>query len=136
MITSTRGAYFDGRTATKHKVTVTAEGDGLRIVREDGGAAWWPYNEIRLADRLYAGERVSLERGYPFAEVLLIEDGALLAAMERLAPPTKRHFRKPLRRSTWLTVAFLAGIGAAMVGSALYLWGIPAFADAAASRVP
>ncbi len=136
MITSSRGAYFDGRTATKHAVTVTAEGDGLRIVRDDGEAAWWPYDEIRQTDRLHAGERVSLERGSPIAEILIVEDDGILAAIERLAPATRRHLPKALRRSTRLMLALLAGIGAIVAGSALYLWGIPAVADAAASRVP
>ncbi len=136
MVTSSRGTYFDGRTAMKHAVTVTVMGDGLRIAREDGEVIWWPYGEIRERERFHAGERVALERGHPTPEVLSIEDEAMLTAIERVAPATKRHFRKPLRRSTWLTVAFLAGIGAVVVGGALYLWGIPAFADAVASRVP
>ncbi len=136
MVTSSHGFYFDGRTATKHAVTVTVMGDGLRIAREDGEVIWWPYDEIRQAQRVHADERVALERGHPIAEILGIEDEAMLAAIERLAPATKRHFRQPLRRSTWLTVALLAGIGAVVLGSALYLWGIPAFADAVTSRVP
>ncbi len=136
MVTSSRGYYFDGRTATKQAVTVTVMGDGLRIAPEGGEVIWWPYAEIRQAQRFHAGEQIALKRGRPIAETLVIEDEAMLAAIERLAPNTKRHFRKPLHRSTWLAVALLAGIGAVVAGSALYVWGIPAFADAAASRVP
>lgn len=136
LTTSSRGYYFDGRTATRHAVTVTAMGSGLRITREDGGAVWWPYEQIRQPGRFHAGERVRLERGQPIPEILEVNDEGLLAAIARLAAETRPRFRSSLRRSTWITLSLLAGIGALLLMSALYLWGIPAFADAAASRVP
>ncbi len=136
MATFSHGYYFDGRSATKYPVTATVMGSGLQIAKENGEVVFWPYEQIRQTDRFHSGERVRLERGRPIAEILVLDDDGLLGMFQRVASETHPRFRSPIRRSTWLTLSLLAGVGALMMVVALYLWGIPAFADAVASRVP
>lgn len=131
-----RGSYFDGRSAARHPVTITVMATGLRMMKEDDAIVWWPYDQIRQAQGSYAGEPVRLERGGDMAEVLVVQEAGFLSAIQQLAPGARARFHAPARRSTRLRLTLVAAIGVIVLGAALYLWGIPAFANAVASRIP
>ena len=129
------GRYFDGRTALAQPVRITIGARGFQIAKPDGSTLWWDYGEVRQTQGAYAGEQVRLEKGAPFPEALLVDDAGFLAAIHAIAPePTPFHdpARRPLRRRLTL----LAALCLPLLGAALYLWGIPAMAEAMAGRVP
>ncbi len=130
------GFYFNSRDAKRRPVTITVMQTGLRLATEDETLLWWPYNQIRQTQGFYAGEQIRLEKGTELTEVLVVTDPAFLAAVRRVAPGFGARFRPPARVSKVLTVGLIAAAGAILIGLALYLWGIPALADAAASRIP
>ncbi len=130
------GVYFDGRSSQRHRVTITVMSTGLQILREDGSTLWWPYDQIRQTQGSYAGEQVRLEKGGDLPEALVVTDGEFLTTIHQVSPSAPSWFHNPTRRSARLTLTLLAGAGAILLGSALYLWGIPALSDAVASRIP
>jgi predicted Zn-dependent protease len=130
------GAYFDGRSADRQPVRITVMSTGLRIMREDDTILWWPYEQIRQTQGFYAGEYVRLEKGRDTPEALVVEDAAFLTAIQQLAPGARARFHTPARRAMRIRLTLLAAVGVIVFGAALYLWGIPAFANAVASRMP
>ena len=130
------GTYFDGRRATRHPVTITVMATGLRLIKEDDAIVWWPYDQIRQTQGFFAGEQVRLERGQDIAEVLVVPDEGFLTAIQHIAPGARARFHDPARRSRRLKLTLLAACGVLVLGTVLYLWGIPAFADVVASRIP
>lgn len=131
-----RGSYFDGRSAARHPVTITVMATGLRMMKEDDAIVWWPYDQIRQAQGSYAGGPVRLERGGDMAEVLVVPEAGFLSAIQQLSPGARARFHNPARRAMRLRLTLLAALGVIVFGAALYLWGIPAFANAVASRIP
>lgn len=129
------GRYFDGRTALAQPVRITIGTRGLQIAKTDRGTLWWDYGEVRQTQGAYAGEQVRLERGAPFPEALLVDDGGFLAAIHAIAPE-RTAFHNPARRPLRLKLTLLAALCLPVLGAALYLWGIPAMAEALAGRVP
>ena len=130
------GYYLNGREPTRHDVTVTVMGSGIQIVRREGQALWWPYDQLRQTQGFYSGEQVRLEKGEGLPEALVVADAAFLNAIRRVSPELGARFRLPIRGSLWLRRALLIGAAAMALGSALYLWGLPALADVVASHVP
>lgn len=129
------GVYFDGRTAQRRRVTVRPVIDGLRITLDDGTALSWPYSDVRQLQGVFRGQQVRLERSTT-PETLIVSDSEFLTALAQTASRAGRRFRLPIRASQWLLYTVLAGAAAILVSAALYLWGIPAFADRVAARVP
>ncbi len=130
-----QGRYLDGRTASAQPVRITIGTRGLQIAKPDRGTLWWDYDEVRQTQGAYAGEQVRLERGDPFPEALLVDDAGFLAAIHTLAPE-RTAFHNPARRSFRLKLTLLAALCLPLLAAALYLWGIPAMAEALAGRVP
>ena len=130
-----RGRYFDGRTALAQPVRVTIGSRGLHIAKTDRSTLWWDYDQVRQTQGAYAGEQVRLERGPPVAEALLVDDAGFLAAIHAIAPE-QTAFHNPARRPLRLKLTLLAALCLPLLGGALYLWGIPAVAEALAGRVP
>lgn len=129
------GVYFDGRTAQRRRATVRPVIDGLHITLEDGTALAWPYSDVRQIQGVFRGQEVRLERSTTL-ETLVISDNEFLTALAQTASRTGRRYRLPIHTSQWLLYTVLAGAAAILVSAALYLWGIPAFADRVAARVP
>lgn len=129
------GRYLDGRTALAQTVRITIGTRGLQIAKPDRDTLWWDYDEVRQTQGDYAGEQVRLERGAPFPEALLVDDAGFLAAIHAIAPG-RTAFHNPARRSLRLKLTLLAALGLPLLAAALYLWGIPAMAEALAGRVP
>ena len=131
-----QGHYFDGRTAARHEVTISVTSDGLHIEKGNDTKLWWPYEELRQTQGFHPGEPVRLERGREIAEVLVVEEGEFLQAIHQVDPRAQNRFRISAGRPVWIKFALLAVTGVVFVAWGLYVWGIPALADAVAARVP
>ena len=130
------GRYFDGRTALAQPVRITIGARGLHIAKTDRSTLWWDYGQVRQTQGAYAGEQVRLERGSPVAEALLVDDAGFLAAIHAIAPE-QTAFHNPARRPLRLKLTLLAALCLPLLERGrLYLWGIPAVAEAWAGRVP
>ena len=131
-----RGYYLDGRSAARREASVRLSASGLEIAFGDGARLWWPLREVRQTQGAYAGEQIRLERGAPFAETLLIDDPAFLAALHSTAPGFGRRFHNPGWRRSRGLLTVGAALASIVIGAALYMWGIPAAAAILAARVP
>jgi len=129
------GAYFDGRDATRHSVTVRAAREGIDIRRIDGAPMWWPYDEVRLTQGTFRGEPVRLERGGETPQVLVVDSPAFMDAL-RAASPAHWGRAAAGRRRHWLLISVFAAAAAIVLGWSGYRWGVPYLADVAAARVP
>ncbi len=128
------GRYFDGKSAASQPVTITVMRRGLGIQKADGSTFWWAYDQTRQTQGSYAGEQVRLEMGEDIPEALVVDNSAFLTAIHHIDPDVRFH--NPRHRSMRVKLTLLAAVGIIAVGAALYLWGIPALADAAATRLP
>jgi predicted Zn-dependent protease len=109
---------------------------GLEIRTGAGATLWWPYAQIRQTQGFYAGEQVRLERGDGLSEAVLVADPAILVALRAAGQDAAGHFHDPTRRRLRVRLTLLSAAGVVALTAALYLWGIPALAMAAAARVP
>lgn len=135
--TAWEGHYLDGRTPARQRVSVQLSRQGLALSGARGLSSFWPYAAVRLTQGHYTGEQVRLERGEgPAAEVLLLDDAAVLDSLHALAPGLAGRLASPKRERTRIGLALLAAIGVVGFVAALYLWGIPAAAYLVAPRVP
>ncbi len=130
------GYYLDGRSAQRREASVRLAASGLEIALGDGTRLWWPLREVRQTQGFYAGEQIRLERGAPFAEILLIEDSAFLGALRATAPGFGRRFHNPGLRRSRVLLTIGAALASLAAGAVLYVWGIPAAAGVLAARVP
>ena len=124
--------YYDGRTAERQRVTVTAEAAGLRIARPDGSLVEWPFDGLRQTQGAFGAEQLRIEFGADPVEVLLIAGEGLPEAVRALSPRAFGRLRP--RRSTAGVVGW--SLGALAVAGAAYAAGAPVMADWAAPRVP
>jgi predicted Zn-dependent protease len=131
-----QGFYLDGHTADRRLATIQLTHSALQITTGSGVTLWWPYEEIRQTQGFYVGEQVRLERGGEFPEVVMISDAAFLTALHRLVPGLKARFHDPAGRRMRAKLTLLAALATIVIAAALYIWGIPAIAELAASRVP
>ena len=136
MATGRTAHYLDGRTATRHRVSLTISPAALQIAMPDGSGKEWPYNRIRQTQGTYRGEPVRLEFGPEPAEVLVIEDLALLSDIHAAAPALAQHFHNPAWRKARFVWTVCTGLGVVLILTGLYRWGIPGLAAAATPYVP
>jgi predicted Zn-dependent protease len=136
MILQWRGYYLDGRTAARRPAAVEITGTGLKFKLENGESHFWPYETIRQSQGFYAGEQVRFEKGGDPPEALLLTDTDFLTTLHRLVPTLGARFDEPERRRLRRSLTGFAALGLVLVGTALYLWGIPAAARIIAARVP
>ncbi|MSO19221.1 MAG: M48 family metallopeptidase [Acidobacteria bacterium] len=135
--TSWKGYYYDGRTARRHSVTVSLTSAGVYIKREEGQTLWWLHDQVRLAQGHHPGEPVRLETMAEISEALVVEDRGFLDAFLFVSPPARNLASGTAERLNRSLPLLLAGLlGAAFLIYATWVWGLPAFADAAARRVP
>ncbi len=130
------GWYFDGRTALRHPVVVHVQREGLTLLPPDGPPHWWPFAHIRQTQGAHPGEPIQFEHGSDPAEVLVIPDVAILAAIRAVAPPNVIRFSAPARRSVWIVATAVTAVSLVVLGWVLYVWGIPALSDTVATRLP
>ncbi len=128
--------YLDGRTATRHKVTLTIGPTALQIAMPDGSSKQWPYGQIRQTQGTYRGEPVRLEFGAEPAEAVVVASPALLTEIHTAAPALAQHFHHPSWRQTRVAWTLGAGLGVILLLIGLYRWGIPGIASAATPYVP
>lgn len=134
--TEWQGYYFDGRTPTRHPVTVSIQSGGLNLAHEDGTSIGWGYEEIRQTQGYHFNEPVRLERGGDIPEALVVADQKFLEAIHQVATGNASHLHNPALRSSWGKVVLVAGVGVILVGWLMYVWGIPALAGEIAARIP
>lgn len=136
MSTARTAHYLDGRTATRHRATLTISPAALQIAMPDGSSKQWPYGEIRQTQGTYRGEPVRLEFGPEPAEAVVVASRALLTEIHTAAPALAQHFPNPSWRQTRLAWTLGAGLGVILMLIGLYRWGIPGIASAATPYVP
>ena len=136
MSTARTAHYLDGRSATRHRVTLTISPAALQIAMPDGSSKQWPYGEIRQTQGTYRGEPVRLEFGPEPAEAVVVASRALLTEVHTAAPALAQHFHNPSWRQTRLAWTLGAGLGVILMLIGLYRWGIPGIASAATPYVP
>jgi Zn-dependent protease with chaperone function len=131
--------YLDGRTPIRQPATVRIMREGLEVTTP-GGTRVWPYVEIRQTEGTNEREPVRLERrldpGPDLSEALVVPDVRFLSSLRDIAGESGQRFREPRRRGRRLLVTALASALTVAIAAALYFWGIPALAGAAAGRVP
>lgn len=130
------GWYFDGRTAQRHRVVVRVLSDGLAIISPEGGSRRWAYDRIRQTQGAEAGEPARFESAGDPPEILIVPDQGILAAIRNAAPASRRRFHLPARWGAWIAATVATVVTLILVAWVLYEWGIPAFADAVATRLP
>jgi beta-barrel assembly-enhancing protease len=136
MPTSWKGHYLDGRSATRHPVTIQLGRTALQIIQADGQTIHWPYAEIRQTQGSYAGEQVRLEHGTPLPRTVIVEDSAILTAMRQVASTSTAHFHNPQQRPLRMRLTVVAGVALLALTAGLYTWGIPLFANLLAPHIP
>lgn len=136
MPTTRPAHYLDGRTATRHPVTLTVAPHALQIMMADGSSKHWPYDQIRQTQGAYRGEPVRLEFGPDPCEVLVITAPAVLTDIHATAPDVARHLHNPAWRNARLRWTLGAALGVLLMTIGLYRWGIPGLAAAITPYVP
>lgn len=137
MQTRWEAQYLDGTTPQPRRADVQLFHSGLEVRVEGSSPALWRYAEIRQTQGRYAGEQVRLERGDAATpELLLVRDRAFLESLHGVAGPAAARFATPRDGRRRGLVTALAGLAAAGLLAALYLWAVPGVAGLVAPRVP
>lgn len=126
------GSYYDGLSAQRHPVTLVVTPEGLRIARADGQTMVWPFDALRQTQGRHEREHLRIEHGSEPAESLSVVEAGLAEAIRAAAPAPSSTLRERTPTARVVTWSF-AGIAAFIV---VYVWGAPAAADWAASRMP
>lgn len=129
------GFYFDGTTSQRLPATIIPTPHGLQI-RLGDKTLLWPYRSFRQTLGSFSGEPVRFEKGVDPTETIVIADDSCLELIRRYASSRSMKFHNPgARRMRPFWIASAAVFTVCIVAAA-YLWGIPAAARSAASRVP
>ncbi len=130
------GWYYDGRTAQRTPVVVHLQREGFTLIPREGSSRWWRFADVRQTQGHHPGEPIRFEHGSDPAEVLIVPDEAILAAIRDVAPPRAMRVHAPTRRTVWLVATVGTVVAIVVVWWLLYAWGIPALADVVATRLP
>jgi predicted Zn-dependent protease len=136
MQTAIQGYYLDGQTADRQHAQIFPVKTGLQIQTEKCGGFFWPYREIRQADRFQGDQQIRLERGGETPEILLVPGSSFLMALRWADRKQAMRFRRPTADRNWLMVSLTAAVGILGIAATLYLWGIPALSSLVAPYVP
>ncbi len=128
--------YLDGRSATRHRVTIQVTPQALQIVTPGGEVKSWPYDQIRQTQGIYAGEPVRLEFGGDHPETVVVSSSSLLQHIHQVAPSLARHIHNPIWRKARVRWTLAASMTVVVLMATLYRWGIPGFAATVTPYVP
>lgn len=132
-----QGFYYDGRTARRHSVTVSLTQAGVYIAKEEGQTLWWLHDQVRLAQGFHPGEPVRIETTAEIPEAVVVEDRSFLEAFREVSPRAAGQVAGAVEKMNRSVPLLLGAIAAAvLLVVAVWQWGLPAFADAAARRIP
>jgi len=127
-------AYFDGKSARRHVVTVERTRTGLLIRGESVGEMQWPYVEMRRDERVAPDEPIRYERGALDApEVLVVADPSFLPAMR--GTKAAGGALASLRRRS-IGALLLPAIVALAAIVAFWVYALPVLAARVAASVP
>ncbi len=129
-----RAKYLDGRSAARRPATVRLTPVVLEVALTDGRTFRWRLVDVRPAPRFSSDEPLRLEWAGGH-ETVVVDDPAFAAALAAARTRVRRGTSALVRRRRAPTI-FLAAAGIVALGTALYLWGIPAAGRAAASVIP
>jgi beta-barrel assembly-enhancing protease len=131
-----QGYYLDGRSATRHPITIQLTTTALCISKSDGNTIHWPYQEIVQTQGAYEGEQVRLEYGAPLPQTVIVDDCSILTAMQQISGQRATHLHNPQQRPLRVRLTILAGIALLGVTAGFYVWGIPGLAQFLAPHIP
>lgn len=136
--TTWEGYYLDGQSAERQRVAIRLLPHGLHAEAESGLTIEWRYMDLQQTQGGYVGEQVRLERIDETPAFLVVPDPGFLTALHNMTPERTAHFSHPAHRTRRVTYTLTLVAALATLGllTTLYLWGIPALASLAASRVP
>ena len=124
-----QASYFDGKSATRHAVTLTVAGDRARI-EGDGIARDEPLASLRVSEPMGSAPRL-----ITFADGAICEVGDH-AGLNALLAQTGYQEKAVVRwqqNGVWVIGALLFSIAFIWVG---YRFGLPLLADAIAQQMP
>jgi len=124
--------YYDGRTARRHEVEVSASPEGL-VIKKNGSSIRWPFDDVVQTQGANEGEPARLERG---SEALIVDDPEFIRTLREIAPKHGRKFLRPERAGKGLYVIPAAALVTLSVAAVAYSWAIPAAVSFAARHVP
>ncbi|GJL62897.1 MAG: hypothetical protein NPIRA04_15510 [Nitrospirales bacterium] len=130
------GIYYDGVSASPHRVTIQVRPSGLQIIAQSGSQLSWQYQDVRQTQGKYSGEEVRFERGSGICEVLTVSDTAILDCLHTVAPDLVSHFHNPARRRWRLLITCLAGLTSIPLLWAAFTWGIPWLSGPVTTLIP
>jgi predicted Zn-dependent protease len=125
--------YYNGRTAAREDVTVTIAAGALVVRRQDGVTLQWPLARLRQTQGKLPGELLHLEyEEGGVSQAVVVPDPAFAAELRAAAPHSSfvTHIDSGTKQILAWSAAVIAGLVAA------YFWGMPAFADYTAQRLP
>ena len=134
--TEWNGIYYDGVSATPHRVTVQVRQTGMQIIARSGSQLSWHYEDIRQTQGKYAGEEVRFERGNGICETLAISDMAILNSLHQIASDQVTHFHNPTRRRQRVLLTVLAGLASIPLLWLAFSWGIPWLSGPITTLIP
>lgn len=129
MVPPLAAIYFDGRSARRHEVTLTLEGDVAHIAG-DGIDRSAPLSELRISEPMGAAPRLIT---FPDGAICEVRD---LSALARILAQTGHRDHFVVRWQTslrWVAASLIVTIAIVAAG---YRWGLPWFAAGAAQRIP
>jgi predicted Zn-dependent protease len=132
-----KAIYYDGKTARRHEVSVLLNAAGMYVTVREGQVLWWLFENLRVVQGYHPGEPVRIETTSATPEAVVVEGSGFLDAFLAFAPAQGNLASSATQRLSSSAPLILSGIAtAALALFALWRWGIPAFADVVASRVP
>ena len=133
MIRSGPAIYFDGKTSTRHPVTVELDNSALAVKSADGRLlARWPYGELEQTSANAGVFRIG-RTGSDALERIEVRDPGLAHAIDLMSAPVDRTGLQQRRGRRKVVLWSMAAVVSLL---ALGIYGIPELATRAAPLVP
>lgn len=124
--------YYDGKTAQRHEVEVSASPEGL-VIKKDGSSLNWHFGEIEQTQGSHEGEPLRLERGN---EALIVKDPEFVKTLLESAPKHGSKFARPERARKSLYIIPAAALLTVLIAAGVYFWLMPAAISFTARHIP
>jgi Zn-dependent protease with chaperone function len=116
-MTSASGQFFDGESATAHRVEVALEDGGLRISGDSiGKSRFWPLRHLKAASPMGPDRPLRLSNELSPMERLIIENQPMIGMIKESAPQLTRS----LGMSAILRFSVLTAVGLVIVAALGY----------------